>query len=161
MRDHCHELNSLFNMKTYAICPVSTDTIDENLARLNGGFTFLTLVIFWFTQSTIPVAFLLADFILRATGNGKYSPITLMSRTVLSVLPLHEKTINAGPKLFAARLGAFFALLITTFLLTGFTQTAVVISGVLGFFSFLESAFNFCVACEIYPFLYKFLYKDK
>ncbi len=148
-------------MKTYAICPVSNDTINENLVRFNGGFTFLTIVVFWFTQSIIPVAFLLADFTLRATGNEKYSPIALMSRTVLSLLPLHEKAINAGPKLFAARLGVFFTLLITTFLLTGFTQTALVISVFLGFFSFLELIFNFCVACEIYPFLYKLLYKDK
>ncbi len=146
-------------MRTYAICPVSKETIDENLARLNAGFVFLILIFFWFTQSIIPIAFLLADFALRASGNGKYSPVSVFSRTILSALPLQIRAINAGPKLFAARVGAIFSLLILVFLLLEYHSAAFIVSGVLGFFSFLESAFNFCVACKIYPLLYKLLYK--
>jgi hypothetical protein len=38
---------------------------------------------------------------------------------------------------------------------------ALTLAGLLGLFSFLEAAFGFCVACEIYPFVYRLLYKVK
>ena len=38
---------------------------------------------------------------------------------------------------------------------------ALVIAGTLGLFSFLEAAFGLCVACEIYPLVYRLVYSRK
>jgi hypothetical protein len=43
-------------------------------------------------------------------------------------------------------------------LATGLNTTALVFATVLGIFSLLEAAFGICVACKIYPFVYRFLY---
>jgi hypothetical protein len=66
--------------------------------------------------------------------------------------------INAGPKIFAARIGLIFsALIVLTYLLNA-KILAFIIAGILGLFSFLEAFFGLCVACEIYPYIYRFLY---
>jgi hypothetical protein len=36
-----------------------------------------------------------------------------------------------------------------------------VLTAVFGVCAFLESAFGLCIACEIYPFVYKFTYRSK
>ncbi|MBP6661907.1 MAG: DUF4395 family protein, partial [Paludibacter sp.] len=35
------------------------------------------------------------------------------------------------------------------------------LTAIFGICAFLESAFGFCIACEIYPLIYKFTYRSK
>jgi hypothetical protein len=74
---------------------------------------------------------------------------------------LQQNLINAGPKIFAAHIGLIFScLIIISFVLNSFLP-AYSLAGVLLLFSFLEAAYGICVACEIYPFVYRVLYKVK
>jgi hypothetical protein len=41
----------------------------------------------------------------------------------------------------------------------GWDIAAVVITLIFGVCAFLEAAGGFCVACKLYPFLYKFIYQ--
>lgn len=149
------------NMKSYALCPVSGKRVNERVARINGAFTVLLLIIFGLTQQIFPIVFLALDFLLRATDYSKYSLIGISSKGIVRYLALNENFINAGPKIFAARIGLVFcSLIIIAFAFNAYLP-ALVLSGMLGLFSFLEAAFGLCVACEIYPFVYRLLYKVK
>jgi len=145
-------------MKTYAICPVSSATVNEHAARVGGLLTVAVLAIFLLTQSIWPILFLSIDFLLRAIPKPDYSAISKISLFVAGLLPIKPKIINAGPKIFAARVGFILATLsvISFVLIPG--PLALVIAAVLALFSFLEGAFGICVACKLYPIIYKLFY---
>jgi hypothetical protein len=147
-------------MKTYVLCPISDKKIDESVARTIAAFAFLIVLSFAFTQSIIPLLFLAADFLLRAMDLSNYSPVALASRRIVWAMGIDKSYINAGPKIFAARLGLFMVSLIIIFVFFNLGWLALVLAGVLGLFSFLETAFRLCVACEIYPYLYRYLYRQ-
>jgi len=142
-------------MRNYAICPISNKRINERVARLNATFTVLLLLSFVLTFNPFLIAFLAVDFLLRSTGFSKYSVLGFFSRNIVKKLSLNENLINAGPKIFAARIGFLFSVFILSFFLSGFIIPVYILAAVLGLFSFLEAAFGLCVACEIYPFVYK------
>ena len=149
------------SLKTYAVCPVSDKKVDEHVTRVNGIFTVLLLIIFVLTQSIIPVVFLAIDFFFRSSDYSKYSLIVNSSKEIVSYFELKQNFINAGPKIFAARIGLIFnCLIIISFVLNSFLP-AYSLTGMLLLFSFLEAAYGICVACEIYPFVYRILYKVK
>ena len=140
-------------MNKYATCPISTNRINERVARLNGLFTFLLVILFIVTRLWFIPAFLAIDFLMRSTSLTKFSPMGFLSRVIVKLLSLKKKFVNAGPKIFAARIGLVVSSAIFIFLLIGFNITAIVLASVLALFSFLETAFGFCVACEMYPYL--------
>lgn len=148
-------------MKTNAICPISNQKINETVARLNGLFTVLFLIAFALTGNLFIISSLLVDFLLRATNNSKYSVFTILSKSLVKRFSLKERFVNAGPKVFAARIGLVFSVSILVSSLFGFDTVSYVLTAVFGVCAFLESAFGLCIACEIYPFVYKFTYRSK
>ena len=148
-------------MKTYALCPISDKKVNERVARLNATFTVLLVSGFLITQNPFFVAFLAVDFFLRTADLAKYSLVAISSKNIIKYLPVKDLFINAGPKIFAARIGLILSSLIIITYLLNFKTLALVIAGILGLFSFLEAAFGLCVACEIYPFVYRYLYSRK
>ena len=148
-------------MKTYAICPISDKRINENVARANAFFTVLLLVSFVVTSNLFILVFLLVDFLLRALELSQYSPIAFVSRKLVQALSLKPKMINAGPKIFAARIGLFFNVSVFISALAGLNTLSFVLVAVFGICAFMEAAFNFCIACEVYPFVYKLFYQSK
>jgi hypothetical protein len=148
-------------MKSYAFCPLSVRTINERVARINGAFTVLLLLLFVFAQSIIPLVFLVIDFLFRASDLSKFSPVAISSKNIVKIFTWNDKLINAGPKIFAARIGFLLSGLILLLFVFGAIVPAFIVAGILGLFSFLESAFGLCVACEIYPFIYRFVYRTE
>lgn len=148
-------------MKSNAICPISDRKIDEHVARFNSGLTLSLLLVFILTGNIIPIVFLFVDFALRSGSYSRFSAIGFVSRTVLKKLSVKPELINAGPKIFAARIGLFFNFAIIVSGLLGLENLVYVFSGVFGFCAFLESFFGYCVACQIYPFVYKLFYHRK
>ncbi len=146
-------------MKSYVLCPVSEKRIDGQAARISGVFTVLLLIIFGLTQNIIPVFILMTDFLLRASDNSRYSIIAISSKSVVRYLGLNINLINAGPKIFAARLGLILSSLIFLLLVLNTAFPAYLLAGILGLFSFLEAAFGLCIACEIYPLIYRVIYR--
>lgn len=147
-------------MNNNAFCPISFKKIDENVARLNGLFTVVLLVVFLFTSSIIPVLFLLVDFLARGFERPQWSLLARLSKFILSTLKAKPLLINAGPKIFAARIGLLFSSLITLSVLFGLNIPAIVFTVIFGVCAFLEAALNYCVACKLYPFFYKIVYQS-
>jgi hypothetical protein len=145
-------------MKTYTFCPVSDKKINERVARSNAVLTVATLVIFGLTQNLLLLIFLAADFLLRATKWSKYSLFFVISRIIVKNLPVRKYKINAGPKIFAARVGLLLTSLILILFMLNFSSAAFILAGILGLFSLLEGVFGICVACIIYPFVFKWSY---
>ncbi len=134
------------------ICPVSDRNINENVSRLNATFTFLSGTLYLFTGSFWFLIILLADFILRLISEGKLSPVIKMSYFISENLNFRRIMINAGPKIFAAQIGLLLSVISLIFWIYGFHPASYSVAGILVFFSFLEFAFGFCIACKIYPF---------
>ncbi|MGC9341517.1 MAG: DUF4395 domain-containing protein [Bacteroidales bacterium] len=135
------------------ICPISVKRINENLSRLNASFTLLMSILFLLTWSPFFMMVIVMDFILRNIMEGKLNPVTRFNNYLITVIHIPEHLINAGPKIFAARVGLLLGIAGTFFLFMGNHVAVSVIIGMLGIFSFLESAFNYCVACKLYPYL--------
>ena len=146
-------------MKTYAICPISNKKINERVARVNGAFTVLLLLLFGFTGQWLIPAFLVVDFFIRSGNLSRFSPLGYSSRNIIKLLSVEELLINAGPKIFAARVGLVFSAVILLASATEMHLTALAFTAVLAVFSFMEAAFGICVACKIYPFVYRLLYQ--
>ena len=142
-------------MNSNVFCPISFSKIDENVARINAAQTVLLLGLYFATQSILPVLLLLVDFVLRGSGNARFSPLAIVSKQVQKIFAIAPKTVNAGPKLFAARIGIVFSAAVVILHLIGLPFLAFTVAGVFAFCAFLEAAFSFCVACRIYPFVYK------
>ena len=147
-------------MKTYAICPISDKKINERVARINAAFTVFLLILFGLTGSVFLILFLAFDFLLRATSYSKFSLVGISSRNIVRYLPFDIHLINAGPKIFAARIGLVLSSVIIIASFSGIDWLAFGIAGILGLFSFLEAAFGICVACEIYPYVYNLFYAE-
>lgn len=145
-------------MKFNAICPMSDKRVNKWISRLNAAFTFILISLFLITQCYAIIIFLAVDFFIRAIDQPKFSPLAAISRNLLKIMPLPQKLINAGPKIFAARIGFFFCFVILVFAGLMWPDAAFVFALIFGLFSFLEAAFGFCMACYIYPLLYKVLY---
>jgi hypothetical protein len=146
-------------IKFYALCPVSGKSINERVARVNGFFTVFLLIVSGLTSSIIPVLFLVVDFFLRSFELSGFSLTAISAKGIVKYLGLDENIINAGPKIFAARMGFVMSSTIVILFLSHALLPAVALAVVLGLFSFLEAAFGLCIACEIYPYLYRLLYK--
>lgn len=138
-----------------AICPVVEKKINEKLARLNAFFTFLLIgvsLLFSFEWLLLIVAF---DFAVRAYYNDQLSVISRLSKFILKALNSAPAYINAGPKVFAARVGLLLTILTAVFAFLNMFLAASIVGGILIFFSFLESVFGYCVACKLYPYIYQ------
>lgn len=133
------------------VCPITDKRINEQVARLNAFFTVFLVLLFISFRFWPGVAFLFIDFLLRGFVDSKYSLMAVASKWISKQMNLSPKMINAGPKIFAAQVGAFLSIFILTAFAMGCHNICLVIAGVLGVFSFLESAFGICVACKLYP----------
>jgi hypothetical protein len=145
-------------MKNYAFCPVSPKVVNEKVARLNAALGLTLIVLFLFTFNLYVSVFLVYDFLVRAIDKPEYSPVALISKGLVKSFALKGEMINAGPKLFAVRVGLLFSVAILGLVVTGWQLAPLIVAGILGFFSFLEAALGYCVACKIYPFVYRWVY---
>jgi len=137
------------------ICPVSEKQVNERITRFNALFTFLLTLLFVATNQWIIACFLAADFLLRGFFEGAYSPLRALSIIAVKSMHTEPRMINAGPKIFAARMGLVLSGLVFAFGLAGFHVAAISVASILLLFSFLEAAFGFCMACKIYPLIYR------
>ncbi len=148
-------------MRTTAICPISDKKIDDHVARINGAFTVLFLSAFIITGNLVPILFLFVDFALRSGKYSRFSVFSFLSRKIIKLFSIKPELINAGPKIFAARIGFVFNILILSSVLFGLDNLSIAFTGVFGACAILESVFGYCVACQIYPLVYKLTFHSK
>ncbi len=138
-------------------CPISFECINERVARVNGALTVLSMIVFLFTPFKAIVFILGADLFIRGFLKSSYSFYSLFSSKVLALLNIEPMMINAGPKIFAAKIGFVFCCVISLFYFSDMPAICFIFGSILLFFAFLEAAFGFCVACQVYPYMPKFV----
>lgn len=138
------------------ICPISFNRINEYVARINGLITVTIAVSYLLTGIKLLPLLLFVDFFMRGFHESKYSLMASISKKIVELFKLKKRMINAGPKIFAAQVGALltgFAVLAHYFEIPALGFATI---SILAFFSFLEAAFGICVACKIYPLIRKY-----
>jgi len=133
------------------VCPITDKRINERVARINALITVLLVASFILFKFWGALVFLAVDFILRGFFDSKCSLICITSKWIVTHFNLGGKVMNAGPKIFAAQVGMVLSVVSATLFLGGFQIVGLITASILGLFSFLESAFGYCVACKLYP----------
>lgn len=135
------------------ICPVSEERVNERVVRCNALITIILVSVSILLNSTFLLFFLVADFFIRAFTSMPTSPVSYISKQVVSWLRLEIKAIDKAPKIFAARLGFLMSAAILVLYISGYFIASVVVAGILILFAFLELSIGFCAGCFIYTYL--------
>jgi len=138
-----------------AMCPVSFQKIDENVARANAAQAVVLLLLFLFSPWKWLILIVAADFCIRGFWQPKYSLFAAISRKIIALLKVKPVVVDAAPKIFAARIGCLFSCLLIACWLFNLNAAALIIGLMFAVCALLEAAFRFCVACKMYPFICK------
>ena len=138
------------------ICPISFQQVNERAAQINAALAILSIVFFFFTPYKGIILLLAIDFFIRGFLNPSYSFYSAISKTILRIFKIKPLMVNAGPKIFAAKIGLILCCLIAASYLLNFQGISLIMGSFFAFFAALEAVFRLCIACKIYPFIYKF-----
>ena len=130
------------------MCPIS-------FKQVNAALAILSIIFFFFTPYKWIILVLSIDFFIRGFLNPSYSFYSAISKTILRIFKIKPLMVNAGPKIFAAKIGFIFCCMIAVSYLLNFQRISLIIGSFFVFFAALEAIFRFCIACKIYPFIYK------
>jgi len=143
------------------ICPVSSERVDENRVRFTALGVVLLTAVFLFTGSVIVPAFLVVDFYIRAFTRMRYSPLSFLADRLIGLIGPEPVWIDKAPKMFAARVGLMFSVLMVAASLLNMPILATASGSILVLFAFLECGVNFCAGCWVYTYVvYPLVRKD-
>ena len=137
------------------ICPVSTKQMNDKVARINALIILGLLIITVLTNFEWIIILLALDFTIRGSSEFPFSPITYVSKKISEKLKQIPTMINAGPKIFAARIGFIFCVLISILLIMKAIIVANILIIIFAILVGMEGVFGFCVACHYYTALQK------
>ncbi len=141
-------------------CPISSERMNEQVPRITALLVIVAVILAFAFNSLVIMAFVAADFFIRAFTQMKFSPLSCLAYWITQLLKLPAKPIDKAPKIFAARMGFVMSLAFAVLFAAQFSTSATVIAGVLVFFAGLEFAFAFCAGCTIYSYLVLPFYKN-
>ena len=141
----------------YNVCPIIDRQVNETVIRLVALLVFIIIIIGHFWLLPWVAAALALDFFVRAFTRWPVSYLAFLAKFISKIFNLPGKPINAGPKIFAARLGFIFTVLISFFGFMQLTTTAVILASTLAVCAALEAFFSICIGCSIYSALLRVL----
>lgn len=145
--------------ETAPACPISGEKLPERAVRIVAWIVITLLISYGVTLSVWIPLFLTLDFSMRGIFSRKWAPLALVGRTVSKLISKNpSKKVDAAPKIFAARLGIAFSVILLLFHLTGLAGSVAmwVVGGMFITAAFLEAAFAFCLGCKIYAIIQRF-----
>jgi hypothetical protein len=135
-------------------CPVNT--VDEHAARTVAAIVvILAAASFWGAAWPLVVV-LAADFTIRGLVDRRCSPLRWIAKGIVGAIGLHIKSVYAPPKRFAAQVGATLTIAASVLHLAGLHVAALIVTAVLIVAASLEAGFGFCLACWLYPYVFRF-----
>jgi Domain of unknown function (DUF4395) len=141
-------------MKThYPSCPVSLKQVNETTVRIIAllvtGLMLVAVLNDWF----LVAFFCTIDFGIRAFSSGHYSLLRWLARMLTPMFAQKPRMVDTAPKKFAASIGFFLSLAITTLLVFHLIWPAAILALVLIVCALLEGVLGYCVGCVVYTFL--------
>lgn len=137
------------------MCPISFKQINERVVQINAALAIFSIIFFLFTPYKWIILILAIDFFIRGFLDLSYSFYSTLSKTILRIFKIKPLMVNAGPKIFAAKIGFIFCCIIAVSYLFNFQIISLIICSIFVIFAALEAIFRVCIACKIYPFIYK------
>ena len=134
-------------------CPVNT--VDEHAARIVAGIVVVLAIVSLWEPASLLVALLAVDFTIRAWIDRKYSPLRFVAKSITGALGWEPKPVYAPPKRFAAQIGSTLTILATVLHVAGLHTAAMVVTAMLIVAASLEAGFGFCLACWLYPLVFR------
>jgi hypothetical protein len=131
-------------------CPFSLKTVNQSVVRVTAFLTVVLLLTGLFHTLQWVALLLCIDFFIRGFTNLPISPLRRAARALAKILRLKPKMVNAGPKIFAAKVGFIATAIITLLSFTGLTAAAQILAGILILMAGLETLLGICVGCHIY-----------
>lgn len=133
-------------------CP--SNTVDAHAARIVAAIVVVVALLSLVPSLMWLSGILATDFFIRAWVGRRYSPIRWVAKHITAVLRLPPKYAYAPPKQFAARVGSMLTMTIA-FSHFGLHEFAVATTLLLIVAASLEAFAGFCVACWLYPYVYR------
>ncbi len=137
------------------MCPISFKQVNERAVQINAVLALLSIIIFFFTPYKWIILILSVDFFIRGFLNLSYSFYSAISKIILRIFKIKPLMVNAGPKIFAAKIGFIFCCMIAVSYLLNFQKISLVLGSIFMLFAALEAVLRFCIACKVYPFIHK------
>ncbi|BDU69843.1 hypothetical protein GETHOR_19440 [Geothrix oryzae] len=134
-------------------CPIVPNLVDETAGRIAAGLSLGLLALAVGGGWAWMVLTLAADFAFRAAGRSAWSPVARLAGFLRRWADLPARTVNAGPKRFAASLGFLFSLGTGLAWLVGLRSLGHALAATLGLCAGLEAFLGVCLACQIHPWL--------
>ena len=131
-------------------CPFSPKTANEQVVRLTAFLTILLVLAGLFSNLQWIALLLSFDFFIRGFTDRPWSPLRRAARAQAKMLRLKPKMINAGPKIFAARIGFIVCVIITLLAFADLQTPARILAELLVLMAGLEAFLKVCVGCHIY-----------
>jgi hypothetical protein len=130
------------------------ELVSSPVVRTTAAQVFILSLLALLLRSPWLALILVADFALRSLIFPRISPLAFVSRNlIVPAFQLKGRAISYAPKRFAALIGLGLSGLGFIFGLSGLIIPFYACFTVLGFFSFLEAALDFCAGCKIYVLL--------
>ncbi len=126
--------------------------VNETSARLVAGVVAVLSVLTLAFQQGWLLPVLAYGFVARALTGPTLSPLGLLvTRVITPRLRVRHRYAPGPAKRFAQTIGAVFTVTATVLWFGfGLHTAALVLVGVIAFFATLESAFGFCVGCQVF-----------
>ncbi|MBE0417659.1 MAG: DUF4395 domain-containing protein [Coriobacteriia bacterium] len=134
-------------------CPINHTVVDSNAVRIVALFVVGIVAVFLLTGSPLVVLALTPDFLIRAAGRPRWSPLARVAMSIVRLLELAPRPIDSAPKRFAAGIGVAFTAAAGLLTLAGLGPAAAAVAAILLVCAALESLLGFCVGCRVHAFL--------
>jgi len=131
-------------------CPISTERINSTVVRIIAVLITIIAFLALLLDNYLITSFLIFDFFSRAFLAGKGSLLKVISLQLSNYFQLKIKLIDAAPKVFAAKIGFIFSVVIFVSQLFQLHSAAFLAGGILIVCAALEGLFGLCLGCYFY-----------
>ena len=136
-------------------CPISDMQLNEKSIRIGAGLVLIVAVSGIILHNIWIFAVLGLDFFIRGFTRYPVSPVSIISKFIAKVFLSKPILVNAGPKIFAAKIGFLFCLAVSILYYQNLYFPGDIAAVVLCVCAGLESFFSVCLGCYFYSILLK------
>lgn len=138
------------------VCPIDGNKVNEPTVRTVAALVTIIAIAGIATQSLIPFAFLAYDFFVRGFSNREGSLLRWLAIKIVDAFDFAPRLIDGAPKRFAAKVGFVFSITLVILAFFHLWIAFYAVGAILLACAILESAFAYCVGCEVYALLIRF-----
>jgi hypothetical protein len=136
-------------------CPCFNETVDRNVTRTTSFLVFVLLLTGLFSMLNWISLLLCFDFFIRGFTHLPISPLRRAAQAQVKILRFKPKMINAGPRVYGARVGFVITALITLLSFTGFPTGARILTELMVLIAGLAAFLGICIGCYVHTLIQK------